>query len=371
VTNQPSSTNNQAQEKTGQISPQVPPPPGGASDVLREAIASDPASVLERQKAFGIVPQNNAEWLAFIAADDEAKAKEVQAVIDEAAVSVERDEIEGVAVYHVIPDEIDPKHEDHLFVHVHGGAYVLGGGVGCVAEALVIALATKMPALSIDYRMAPRNPYPAAVDDVVNVYRHLLTQRPARSMAMGGSSAGAGISLSAIQQLIELDVDMPGALFIGTPGSDLSGSGDTFHTNQGVDRNIPTYDGVLEAMFELFAGGLDLKDPRISPIYGDFAGFPPTFLVTGTRDLFLSNTVRTHTKLRQAGAVADILVLEGVSHADYLVELASPESQLFLSELDRFFTQYLRFSSRPAEKVLARMSSALGLSLRLDPSALS
>jgi acetyl esterase/lipase len=151
----------------------------------------------------------------------------------------------------------------------------------------------------------------------------------------------------------------------------LSGSGDTFHTNQGVDRNIPTYDGVLEAMFELFAGGLDLKDPRISPIYGDFAGFPPTFLVTGTRDLFLSNTVRTHTKLRQAGAVADILVLEGVSHADYLVELASPESQLFLSELDRFFTQYLRFSSRPAEKVLARMSSALGLSLRLEPSASS
>ena len=70
-------------------------------------------------------------------------------------------------------------------------------------------------------------------------------------------------------------------------------------------------------------------------------------------------------------AVADILVLEGVSHADYLVELASPESQLFLSELDRFFVQHLRFSSKPAEKVIARMSSALGLSLRLDPSASS
>jgi acetyl esterase/lipase len=79
----------------------------------------------------------------------------------------------------VIPDEIDPRHEDHLFVHVHGGAYVLNGGVACVAEALVIALGTKMRALSIDYRMAPRHPYPAAVDDVVTVYRHLLTQRPA------------------------------------------------------------------------------------------------------------------------------------------------------------------------------------------------
>ena len=357
-------TDNQTQKTATR---QTLPPPDGASTVLRDALASDPARVLERQKALGIVPQTDAEWLALIAADDEAKATEVQAAIDQSPVSVERDEIEGVTVYHVIPDEIDPRHEDHLFVHVHGGAYILGGGVACVAEALVIALGTKMRALSIDYHMAPRHPYPAAVDDVVTVYRHLLMQRPARSMAMGGSSAGAGITLSSVQQLIDLDVDMPGALFTGTPGSDLSGTGDTFHTNQGVDRNIPTYDGVIEAMVKLYADGRDLKDPLISPIYGDFDGFPPTFLVTGTRDLFLSNTVRTHTKLRQAGAVADILVFEGVSHADYMVELASPESQLLYTELDRFFAQHLRFS-KPVEQMMARMNSALSLSLGLDRS---
>ena len=65
---------------------------------------------------------------------------------------------------------------------------------------------------------------------------------------VGGSSAGGGITLSAVQQLIELGIDVPGALFIGTPGSDLSGTGDTFHTNQSVDRNIPTYDGIIEAI---------------------------------------------------------------------------------------------------------------------------
>jgi monoterpene epsilon-lactone hydrolase len=345
------------------LSARTLPPPDGASDVLRDMIANSPVPV-ERQKQLEMVPQNDAEWVALITADDEAKATEVRAAIDQSAVSVERDEIEGIAVYHVIPDEIDPGHEDHLFVHVHGGAYVLNGGVACVAEALVIALGTKMRALSIDYRMAPRHPYPAAVDDVVTVYRHLLTQRPAQSMAMGGSSAGGGITMSAVQRLIALGVDTPGALFIGTPGSDLSGTGDTIHTNQGVDRNIPTYDGIVEAMARLYAGDLDLKDPRISPIYGDLHGFPPTLLVTGTRDLFLSNTVRTHTKLRQAGAVADILVFEGVSHADYLIEMASPESQLFLADLSRFFAQHLRFSSRPAAKMMVRMSSALGLSLR-------
>jgi len=362
MANEKLSADNKTQEGRG-----VPtmPPPDGASDVLRDAIGSNRDVILERLKLFGIVPQNDAEWLALLAADNATKASEVQAAIDLAAVSVERDEIEGVAVYHVIPDEIDPKHEDHLFVHVHGGGYVLNGGLVCVGEALVIALGTKMRALSIDYRMAPEYPYPAAVDDVVTVYRHLLTQRPARSMAMGGSSAGGGITLSAVQQLIELEVDVPGALFIGTPGSDLSRTGDTFQTNQGVDRNIPTYDGIVEAMIRLYAGDHDLKDPRISPIYGDFVGFPPTMLVTGTRDLFLSNTVRTHTKLRQAGAVADILVFEGMSHADYLVETAAPESQLFLEELGRFFSQHLRFSPRPAVLMMERMSSALGLSLRL------
>ena len=365
MTIQQASTENKTQYDIG-----IPtmPPPYGASDVLRDAIGSNPELVLERLKAFGFVPQNDEEWLEFVAADDQAKEREVQTAIDQAAVSVERDEIDGVAVYHVIPDEIDPSHEDHLFLHVHGGAYILNGGVACVGEALVIALSTKMRALSVDYRMAPRHPYPAAVDDVVTVYQNLLTQRPARSMAMGGSSAGGGMTMSVIQRLIELDVDVPGALFIGTPGSDLSGTGDTFHTNQGVDRNIPTYEGIIEAAVLLYAGELDLKDPRISPIYGDFRSFPPTLLVTGTRDLFLSNTVRTHTKLRQAGAVADILVFEGVSHADYLIEMASPESQLLLAELNRFFAHHLRFSSKPAEKILARMNSALGLSLRLDQS---
>ena len=365
MTSQQASTDDKTQER---IAPKILPPAAGASDELREATAGSQEIIAERLKQLEYVPHNEEEWLALIAADDAAKAPEVQAAIDHSAVSVEHDEIEGVNVYHVIPDEIDPKHEDHLFVHVHGGAYVLNGGAACVAEALVIALGIKMRALSIDYRMPPRRPYPAAVDDVVTVYRHLLTERPARSIAMGGSSAGGGITMSAVQQLIKLGVDVPGVLYLGTPGSDLSGTGDTFQTNQGVDRNIPTYDGLIEAMVSLYAGDLDLKDPRISPIYGNFVGFPPTILVSGTRDLFLSNTVRTHARLRQAGSLAYMLVFEGVSHADYLIELASPESQLFLADLSRFFAQHLHFSARPAARMMARMSSALGQSLRLDRS---
>jgi len=337
------------------LGPRTLPPPGGASDVLRDAVAA--SSPLERRQELQVVPQNEAEWLAFVAAVDGQGAAEVRSAVDRLPVAVVREQIEGVDVYHVTPDEIDPVHEDHLFVHVHGGAYVLGGGEACTSEALLIALGTRMAAVSIDYRMAPRHPYPAAVDDVVAVYRHLLTQRSARSMAMGGSSAGGGITMASVQRLIELGTDTPGALFLGTPGSDLTGTGDTFHTNEDVDRNIPVYEGFIEAAVKLYAGGLDLTDPRISPIYGDVDGFPPTLLVSGTRDAFLSNTVRTHIKLREAGGVADLLVYEGMSHGDYLHEYTSPETRHWATELSGFLAQHLRRSSRPAPPSVPRMES--------------
>lgn len=180
-------------------------------------------------------------------------------------------------------------------------------------------------------------------------------------MAMGGSSAGGAITLSAVQRIIELGVDVPGALFIGTPGSDLSKTGDSYYTNEAVDRNLLAHDGVVDAMIQLYAGGIELTDPRVSPVYGSFDGFPPTMLVSGTRDLLLSNTVRTHIKLREAGTKADLLVYEGMSHADYLIEGVTSEGQHFMAELDRFFTKHLRSVPRRGADDVDRMRAALDM----------
>ena len=144
-----------------------------------------------------------------------------------------------------------------------------------------------------------------------------------------------------VQFLVELGVDVPGALYLGTPGADMSKTGDSYYMNDGVDRLLVTYDGLVEAAVRLYANGRDLKDPLVSPLYGDFHGFPPTLLVTGTRDLLLSATARAHIKLRQAGVVADILVYEGMSHGDYGVEAASPESLHAYAELNAFLLQHL------------------------------
>jgi len=340
MTNQKSSTDNNAQETAWQIGPRTLPSPAGASDVLYDSISNTPTP--DSAENLKLVPKSEAEWLAVIAQMDEGKADMARDIIEKISVSVEHDTIEGVNVYHVTPAEIDPGLEDKLFVHTHGGAFVLNGGEAGTIEAMIIAHLAKVRVLSVDYRMPPLHPAPTARDDVMTVYQHLLKQRPAKKIALGGSSGGANLTMGMVQHLIELGVDVPGALFLGTPGADMSKTGDSYYINDGIDRNLVTYDGFIEASVRLYADGRDLKHPLVSPLYGDFHGFPPTFLITGTRDLLLSATVRTHIKLRQTGVVADILVYEGVAHADYMAELAAPETQHAFAELNAFLLQHLQ-----------------------------
>jgi acetyl esterase/lipase len=339
MTNQQSSTDNNAQENTWQIGPRTLPPPAGASEEMCTSIAEtpqpDPATMQ-------IEPQSESEWFTVIAQMDEGKAEVVYGLSEQFSISIKQEKIEGIDVYQLTPAEVDPRHEDHLFVYVHGGAFVLNGGEAGLAEPIVIAHRSKMRVLSIDYRMPPRYPTPAGRDDVVTVYQQLLKQKPAQSMALGGTSGGGNLVMATVQRLIELGLDAPGALYLGSPGTDMSKTGDSWYINEGIDRLITSYDGFVEAATRLYAGGRDLKDPLVSPLYGNVHGFPPTFLVTGTRDALLSNTARTHIKLRQAGVLADILVYEGVSHGDYIAVMDSPESLHAFTELNAFLLQHLK-----------------------------
>ena len=318
------------------VGERVVPPPAGASDVLRSALAATPAPNVAASKQQ--TPQSDEQWLVMQKATANANLDQLASGF---GVSIEKGEVEGVTVYRVVPEKVHPRHADHLFLHIHGGGYVLNGGDASVSEAAIVAASAGIPALSVDYRMPPEHPFPAAVEDVVSVYRHLLENRSAKSIAIGGTSAGGGLSLAAVHRFIALGLDVPGAIYAGTPWADLTKTSDSLFTNEGLDRILVTYDGFLVAAARLYADGHDLKDPLISPVYGDFEGFPPTYLITGTRDMFLSDTARTHRKLRAAGVVADLHVYEGVAHADYLIFPASPESQDVFQEVSSFFKKHL------------------------------
>ena len=152
------------------------------------------------------------------------------------------------------------------------------------------------------------------------------------------------MTLASTHMLIDLGIPVPGALFAGTPWADLTKTGDSYFTNEGVDYVLVTYDGLLAGAAKLYAGDHAMTDPLISPVYGDFKGFPPTYLVSGTRDMFLSNTVRVHRKLRTAGVVASLNVYEGFSHGEYLKTIDPPESEQVFAELSAFILEYLEQS---------------------------
>jgi acetyl esterase/lipase len=312
--------------------------PAGASDTMRNAIASTPQP---DPSTMQIKPTSDEEWAAVVERMDEGKVEGVHALAEQLSVSMEADTVAGVGVFHVHPQEVDPRHRDHLFVYVHGGAFVLNGGEAGLAEPIIIARRVGMPVVSVDYRMPPGDPTPSGRDDVVAVWRELLGQRAAGSMTLGGTSGGGNISVATVQRLIELGVETPGALYLGTPAVDITGIGDSWRTNEGIDRLLVTYDGFVEAASRLYAGRLPLDDPLVSPLYGKFDGFPPTLLVTGTRDLLLSDTARAHVKLRREGVDAALLVYEGTSHVDYIAVMDSPESQHAYAELGEFILRHL------------------------------
>ena len=322
------------------VSPRTVPPPAEASAELRGSIAAAP--VPDAAAAAQFAPSTPEEWDAALAQRGAQAEGVIEGLSAALSVTIEPGDINGVNVYHVRPAEVSPDHADHVFVHVHGGAYVFGGGDASASEAAVIAAAAGIPVVSIDYRMPPDHPFPAAVDDVVTVWEHLLTERSGSAIGIGGTSAGGGLALAATHRFIEEGLEVPGAIYAGTPWSDLTKTGDSLFTNEGIDRVLVGYDGLLSASARLYAGDHDLKDPLLSPIYGKFDGFPPTYLVTGTRDLFLSDVVRTHRKLREAGVVADLNVYEGMSHAGYLFVQDAPEAGQVFAELGAFLHQHLQ-----------------------------
>jgi len=322
-----------------EISSRNLPSPAGASSELNASIAASPRPNIASRQYY---PKTVEEWNAVIAQRAAARTKPLADVEEQFGVTIAADEIAGVSVFRIQPNNIQPAHEKHLFLYVHGGAYVYNGGIASVGEAAVIASRAGIPTISIDYRMPPADPFPAAVDDLVSVYQETLKIHKPAEIAIGGTSAGGGLALAGVHQFKTLELPVPGAIYAGTPWADLTKTGDTLFTNEGIDRVLVTYDGSLEAAAILYANGHDMKDPLLSPVYGDFSGFPATFLITGTRDLFLSDTARTHRKLRSAGAIADLHVYEGMSHADYAFELASPESKDMYAELAGFLEQHLR-----------------------------
>ena len=314
----------------------VVPLPAGVSEAMRRAIA-------DRQVTAGApAPADLEGWLALQRQIDTGAAQAARDYARKKEATYEAMEVGGVPCYLVTPKEIGDRFKDRWLVHLHGGAFVFLGGEACVREAVWAATACKARVLSIDYRRPPVHRFPAAVDDAVAVWREVLERQPAAATALFGTSAGGNLTLATTMKLAELDLPLPGALFVGTPATDAEKVGDSWYTLEGLDP-LGRYDGMIRACFEAYLRPEDFANPLASPVRGDVRGFPPTILFTGTRDLLLSDTVRMHRALRRAGVEAQLHVFEGQAHADYFAAdmFDAPEGEDAKAELVRFFDTHL------------------------------
>jgi epsilon-lactone hydrolase len=244
-------------------------------------------------------------------------------------------DVDGVPTYLLRPAHVPQDGAAQIVIEIHGGGLVTGGGD--LAWMMVAGKASGRNTVTWvpDYRMPPLHPYPAALDDCLAVYRHALAERPPTQIMISGVSAGANLAAALLLRAKDEGLPMPAAAVLLTPQVDLTESGDSFQINLGIDF-LPS----LMPSNRLYANGHDLAHPYLSPLFGDLTGFPPTFLQAGTRDLFLSNTVRMHRRLRTAGVPVELHVFEAMPHGGFGGH--TPEDTELAAEIKRFEEHHLQ-----------------------------
>lgn len=248
-------------------------------------------------------------------------------------VEVEKGKVAGVPVKFVRRRGSDTAADRRLLINFHGGGFMVDSG--SETETIPIAGLTGISIITVMYRMAPEHPFPAAVDDALAVYRDALEHRPAGSIGIYGTSAGAVLTAQLLARIKAEGLPLPGAAGVFSGSADLALVSD-------CEAFLPPIMGSRSAPETLadYSVGTDRTDPLLSPIYGDLSGLPPTMLMTSTRDQLLSQTVRFHLALRKAGVEADLMVYEGMLHA-FWAYMECPETDDALAAQAAFFQRHL------------------------------
>ena len=184
----------------------------------------------------------------------------------------------GVAALDVV---VEGSTSTEVILYLHGGGYVIGSAVSSLPLVAEFALRTGAKVIALDYRLAPENPFPAAVDDARSAYQGLLSQGVApQSIALAGESAGGGLTVAAAVALRDAEIPLPTSILAMSPWADLTLSGSTVVEKQPVDA-VLTGDGLRHSAADYVASA-DATDPYISPILGDLHGLPPLLIQSGS-----------------------------------------------------------------------------------------
>lgn len=220
-------------------------------------------------------------------------------------------EIEGIHGEWVSVERAHMK--KYVILYCHGGGYSTGSCVYGRTLTAKLAKSTSMDVLSFDYRLAPEHPYPAAVEDVMKVWNYLmLLGYGARDVIVAGDSAGGNLALVLVHQLKKEERLLPRGLVLLSPWTDLTSSGKSFQTKAEADPVLNRE--YIDRMIQDYAGKENLKNPFISPLFGDFTGFPPTCIQVGDQEILLDDSVRLYKKMIQVNVPVQMEIFPGMWH---------------------------------------------------------
>ena len=205
----------------------------------------------------------------------------------------------------------------YVILYCHGGGYSTGSSLYARTLTTKLAASTSMDVLSFDYRLAPEHPYPAALEDALKAWNHLMQYGyGARDVLVAGDSAGGNLALALTLKLKEQARLLPKGLLLMSPWTDLAGSGKSYLSKRDADPVLNA--GYLDAMKENYLGAQNTQemwaDPFVSPLYGDFEDFPPTYIQVGDQEILRSDSVLLYKKMNKAGVNVKIDIYKGMWH---------------------------------------------------------
>lgn len=259
---------------------------------------------------------------------------------DAMGVTTSDETIAGVGVVRIAPPrrEHGAGHQPsgRTLVYVHGGGYVSFSAATTLILPALIAVAMGDDVISVDYTLAPRGNWQSATDQVVAVWTALIAAgaQPS-SMGLFGDSAGGGMAAGAVLKMRDQGVPLPAALYLVSPWSDITATGDSYLTLTGFDPTLNAQD--LSWCAEAYAAPEDQRHPYVSPVYGDYSQpFPPTLIQGGSREIFLSHFIRHYNAIRNGGKEAVLDLYDGLPHVFQTMLPAAPESRTAVARAAEF-----------------------------------
>ena len=255
-------------------------------------------------------------------------------------VQIKPDQLAGLPVEWVRPRRRTQPHTAPICLYLHGGAFAMGGLNSHRDLASQFAQRAQIRLLMLDYRLAPEHPFPAALDDVLAVYRALLAQGiPAQRLLLGGDSAGGNLALGTAQAIQAQGLAPPAALVLFSPWLDLTGHSPSRQANAASDVMLSQQ--VLDEAAALYAPGLPLDDARLSPLFGPLAGLPPCLMVASSAEILIDDARRLKQLLLAAGGLVELLEWANTPHAFPVMARYLPEGRAALDQTARFIRQRL------------------------------